>query len=477
MLFAKTASCRFLPTTRGFEATLGTVTVHLALNPGKLAMAFMSAKNQFVFVPAMLLLVTGCIQLTLAWTDLTPDRPVATPAVLGSFEGAGEVTSITSWREERVPQLRDAFQAHVYGYLPDFSSASVIDRRVVADRFLDGRAVLEELTIEALAQFGDAPPAKATFRLLLATPSKQPGPLPVILMETFCRNHTTIPHPDVSRPATGGGCDGDGVINMAMTYIFGRYIATPPLEEMVDRGFALATFYPGDYVPDNSGAGIAALKQLSAGHQDDATRWGAIAAWGWGFSRVIDVLEMDNRFDPNGMVLYGHSRYGKSALLSAAFDGRVDGVISHQSGAGGGSLSRNKAGETVGAITSSYPHWFSTQYAEYSERESDLPVDQHQLLAMIAPRPVLLGNARRDVWSDPEGSFMAALGADPAYELLGAGGLAQLTLKDFLPSAELVFHIRPGTHGVTEDDWPAFFEFLEAHFGRQQFTATSDQTP
>ena len=251
---------------------------------------------------------------------------------------------------------------------------------------------------------------------------------------------------------------------MAVTYVFGRYIATPPLAEIFDRGYALATFYPSEFVPDQAGAGLSALRRFSDGHSDDETRWGAVAAWGWGFSRALDVLAQEPTVDMARVIAYGHSRYGKAALFAAAFDERIAGVIAHQSGTGGAALSRDKAGESVGEITDAYPHWFARQYAAYAGQEEKLPVDQHQLLALIAPRPMLLGNARRDVWSDPEGTFVAAQGAHPVYDLLGTSGLQQTDLKAFIPDATLSFHIRPGTHGVTEDDWPAFFDFLEAHF-------------
>ncbi|MCI5046064.1 MAG: hypothetical protein MRY59_01080 [Aquisalinus sp.] len=411
----------------------------------------------------MLCVMTGCVRLTMAWTDLTPDRPAASPHVLASYNEQETVVTSEDW-DERAVLLRDAFQQHVYGVLPENSGARVINRRLVTSSLLDGQAQLEELTLEVWTSFDSDSENTATFNLLLATPVDVDGPVPLILMETFCPNHNTIPHPGVTRPQGGGGCDGEGIMADIMTYVFGRYIATPPLAEIVDRGFALATLYPSEFVPDQADAGLAALLRLSQGHTDDMTRWGSIAAWGWGFSRVLDVLVSEPSVDAERVVLYGHSRYGKAALFAAAYDERFAGVIAHQSGTGGAALNRHKQGESVGDITRAYPHWFSRQYATYAGREEALPVDQHQLLALIAPRPVLLGNARRDVWSDPEGTFVAAQGAHPVYDLLGDGGLQQTDLRSFIPDATLSFHLRPGTHGVTEEDWPAFFEFLEAHF-------------
>ena len=181
---------------------------------------------------------------------------------------------------------------------------------------------------------------------------------------------------------------------------------------------------------------------------------------------MVDALESDPDIAASDYVTYGHSRYGKSALVAAAFDPRISGVISHQSGTGGASLNRRKKGETVASITKNYPHWFAARYAEYAGREGEMPVDQHHLLALIAPRPVMLGNARRDVWSDPNGAFRAAMGADPVYRLYADAGLEQSRLDEWRPDASLAFWLRPGTHGVVEEDWPAFLEFLDAHFPR-----------
>jgi hypothetical protein len=248
------------------------------------------------------------------------------------------------------------------------------------------------------------------------------------------------------------------------TYVFGRYICTPPVEELLDAGYAVATIFPSEFIPDRREEGLAELRRLSGDGGDEETRWGAIAAWGWAYSRMIDVLEQDARLDRNAMIVWGHSRYAKSALVAAAYDARIDGVIAHQSGTGGASLNAGKKGESIKSITQSYPHWFARTY-----REDNLGgYDQHMLLALIAPRPILLGNARRDVWSDPNGAFRAGLGADPVYELYGARGLDQTGLKPYDPTAGIAFWIRPGTHGVVKEDWPAFLAFLDAHFAPKE---------
>ena len=406
--------------------------------------------------------LSGCVKLTLAWADLAPDGVTAEPAALGVFQGNGPVTSAAMWESDRVPALRTAFEENVYGAMPEMSSTMIVDRRVLDEAAFNGLGQLEEYVLQSTATFSGVERKTPEYIMNVVLPVKASGPVPVILIQTFCPRWDTMPHPDVARPEDADGCG--GAMSGVMTYVFGRYIATPPIEMILERGYGVATIFPSEIVPDRREEGLAALADLAAGHKDSNTRWGAIAAWGWAFSRMADVLLADDRIDPDGLITFGHSRYGKSALFAAAYDDRIDGVISHQSGTGGASLNRKKKGESVRAITNDYPHWFAKTYAGYAGREEEMSIDQHQLVALIAPRPVLLGNARRDVWSDPNGAFRAAIGADPVYELYGGEGLVQTRLNQFTPDAELSFWIRPGTHGIVKEDWPAFLKFLDAHF-------------
>ena len=413
-----------------------------------------------LFLALIIMLMTpACVRLTMAWTDLSASGPTANPPITAGGEAA---LSLDTWERASAPQAREALQTHVYGVLPDGARTIVENRRIVDAGAFNGAGVFEEFSLSLTAEF-DGVSREARFIMAVATPANAAGPTPVILMETFCPRWATLPHPDALNPADARDMMG-GVGGSIATFIFGRYICTPPIEDILNAGYAIATIAPSEFVPDRPEEGLEALRRLSAGHRDDDTRWGAIGAWGWAFSRMVDALEEDPRFDREAMIVWGHSRYGKAALVAAAYDDRIDGVISHQSGTGGASLNRQKKGESVAAITDGYPHWFAKTYARYAGREQEMPVDQHHLLALIAPRPVLLGNARRDVWSDPNGAFRAAIGADPIYQLYGVDGLTQDRLKSFNPQADIAFWIRPGTHGVVKEDWPAFLAFLDAHF-------------
>ncbi len=405
------------------------------------------------------ILAAGCVAATIAWTDLSPDGPKAAPALVAE--------SVTEWEAAGAPAARLALQSSVYGMMPARSASRIIDQRVLNDAAFNGKGRLEEYRIGASAAFGGVEVETKSqdgadgFIMDVVLPIGAQGPVPVIVMQTFCPRWSTMPD-----PAVDGAPEvfrKSGGISLEY-YIFGRHICTPPVEAILDAGYAIATIFPSEFVPDRREEGLAELNRLSAGHGDDGTRWGAIAAWGWAFSRMVDVLEEDGRFDRNAMIAWGHSRYAKSALVAAAFDPRIDGVIAHQSGTGGASLNRDKKGESIRRITESYPHWFAPAYRAIGADDAPADFDQHMLLALIAPRPILLGNARRDVWSDPNGAFRAGLGADPIYELYGVRGLDQARLKPYDPSADIAFWIRPGTHGVVKEDWPAFLRFLDAHF-------------
>lgn len=398
--------------------------------------------------------VSGCVEATIAWTSLKPDGAPASPPL--------SYASIADWEANGAPAAREKLEQNAYGVMPEQSSSRIIDRKTLNPAAFGGRGLLEEYRIGAAMTYGGVTvetrsKAGDGFIMDVVSPATGDGPFPVILMETFCPRWSTIPDTEVSGAPEKAKKRGGFALE---TYIFGRYICTPPVEEILDAGYAIATIFPGEVVPDRRDEGLAELKRLTAGHADDQTRLGAIGAWGWAFSRMIDVLEQDRRLDSAAMIVWGHSRYAKAALVAAAFDPRIDGVIAHQSGTGGASLSRAKKGESVEGITRSYPHWFARNYTEATPPD----MDQHMLLALIAPRPILLGNARRDVWSDPNGAFRAALGAETVYQLYGRRGLDQPRLKPYDPAAEIAFWIRPGTHGVVKEDWPAFLEFLDAHF-------------
>lgn len=414
------------------------------------------------FATFIVLIIASCgpTKLTLTSARITPRPTPATPVI--------DVANITTenWQSVERKKYQVLFQNEIYGVFPARAQTKRLSHKIIDENGFDGLAQIEEFTFEAFAQYADTTNSTGVLKFAVARP-KTPTPKAYILYESFCPNHNTIPHTGISKPLHGGfSCDGKGVMAKTMRYVFGRYIATPPIKEILSRGYGVVAIYPPDFIPDNTKNGQLKLDTFTTGHDNPNTRLGAIAAWAWEFSRVLDILKSDARFSDSRFVVFGHSRYGKAALVAAAFDPRIDGVIAHQSGTGGASLNKNKKGEKIKDITKSYPHWFARSYQHFAGHENEMDIDQHMLLALIAPRPIFLGNARRDVWSDPNGAFLAAQGASPVYKLFDKTGLKQSTLKPFIPGAEISFWIRPGTHGIVKEDWPTFLAFLDAHFSK-----------
>lgn len=400
--------------------------------------------------------VIGCVNTLLPAVDMRFEGPPARPAILAAFGDDPAVATAAEWTERRAPLLRAALQKHVYGVMPPAGAPQVEKRTPVVTRAIGADAVAEQWTVRVTPS--------SVFNMVLVTP-KAPGAHPVIVMQNFCGNRTAFDdRPEsVAPPLTQvmSACNNPWVTPL-VEGVFGRYTNGPPFKEIIAHGYAVALFYAGDVVADVAAAAPAQLAQF-AGDAPEAERPGALAVWAWLYSRAVDVLAVDPRIDAARIAIWGHSRNGKSALLAAAFDPRIAAVIAHQSGKGGATLTRSYAGESVAQITKGYPHWFSPAFAAWAGREEEIPVDQHQLIALVAPRPIFIGAARRDKWSDPEGAFRAAKGADPVYKLLGARGLEQSGMRERVFESDLAFVFRGGRHGVTTADWRDFLTFLDAH--------------
>lgn len=381
------------------------------------------------------------------------NKPVATPAL-------APVTR-SQWETETRPDVKAALEEAVFGPVPVGIASHVISSRIVDANYLDGRGVLEEYLI-ALGEGAE----EVEFHLALATPKNATGPVPLMIGQTFCDNTGVFETMALSPPIRGRVCgmaENRTALGAAFMFIFGEYINKAPMEDYLDRGIAYANFFSAEIVPDTVEVARDVLARFPPG-ADGRRPTGAVAAWAAGYFAALDLLENDPRIDAARTGVFGHSRHGKSALVAGAWDPRIDLVISHQSGTGGASLSREKPGETVAQITDQYPHWFAPAYAGFADHEDALPIDQHHLIALIAPRPVLLGNGRRDVWSDPNGAYRAAIGASPAWAFYEAEGLAQPDMQTLNPTAGIAYHIRPGGHGMVRADIDAFLAFIEAHF-------------
>ena len=274
---------------------------------------------------------------------------------------------------------------------------------------------------------------------------------PVLSTQNFCPTQDVLPFDSLPPKLPGGfDCSGGGFAGWAMTRIFGRHIVEPPLQDILDRGFGLVAVYPSEVVPDSARASSLALAELFP----EGDRPGALALWA-GLHDVVAELISD-QLGERDVIAYGHSRYGKTALLAGAWFDSVDGVIAHQSGTLGSSNMRDRDGEPLDALVRAYPHWGRADLAARAKDPLSLPRPA-RLLQAIGDKPVLQGNARRDVWSDPTGAWtesFAAWGDD-----FGAP-----TPGTFDAVARKAFWLRPGTHGVVKEDWEAFLDWAEANF-------------
>ncbi|MEX1211792.1 MAG: hypothetical protein WEA36_02995 [Balneolaceae bacterium] len=383
------------------------------------------------------------------------------------LESGSRVEDTETWTRQRRPELLEQFRAQVYGRVPAFDYETSYQVRSVDDQALGGLATRKEATIQLTNEENGS---EVSIELLIYLPNGVAGRVPAFMGLNFYGNHTIHDDEEIlisnkwMRPNDSIGIQD----NRATEETRGVYSERWQVEEVLSRGYAVVTAYAGDMEPDEHNRLYEGVRALSYGStaKPAADEWGTLAAWAWGLSRMMDYLEADEAIDHQRIAVLGHSRLGKAALWAGATDERFGIVISNNSGCGGAALSRRKLGETVGVINTSFPHWFCENHNRYNEREAELPVDQHMLLALIAPRPLYVASAVEDTWADPKGEFLSAVEATPAWRLYGLEGLPATTLPevDQPVSGTIGYHIRSGGHAVTAYDWEQFLMFADRHF-------------
>ena len=382
-------------------------------------------------------------------------KPYSLPDPLLMANG-NKVTSVAQWQKIQRPYLYHLFERNVYGRYPSGPVAIRFKIRETDHHALNGIATRKQVRI--FLKPGDN---SVFVDVLMYLPNNVKGPAPVFLGYNFRGNATVQPDQAIFLSDRLAFPKFTGPNNDASR---GSDSSSWPVNEIISAGFGLVTAYNGDIEldkPDGWKTGIRSIMKDVLAIQPQ--EWGAIGAWAWGLSRIMDYLEKDKDIDAKKVAVIGHSRLGKTALWAGASDSRFSIVISNESGEGGAALSKRWFGETVKLINTNFPHWFVDAYKKYNDHPDSLPVDQHELLSLIAPRPLYVASAAGDRWSDPKGEFLSAVHAGPVYELFGKKGLG----TDAMPpvsnpvGSTIQYHIREGKHNITLYDWQQYIRFAK----------------
>lgn len=398
-------------------------------------------KGETIKKLSLLCLAVSATAAVSAADDLSLPNPLTTSA-------GDKVTTIAQWQKTRRPELLELFRTHVYGRAPIGRPDSLrFDVKETNKSAMGGKATLKRIDIRF-----SGPGGKGVIKLAVFIPNKVPKPVPGFVL--ICNR---------------------GRDNIDPT----RKKKSPfwPAERIVERGYVAASFHNSDLDPDKCDGfkdGVHGIfDPKNSKRSPDA--WGAIAAWAWGASRVMDYLETDKDIDETRIGVVGHSRGGKTALWCGAEDERFALAVSNNSGHTGAALARRikvrKRNCTVAYVNKHFPHWPCENYRKFNNNEDKLPIDQHELIALMAPRLVYVASASLDEWADPEGEFLSCVHAGPVYQLFGLQGVGATQMpkpEQPLHTGYIGYHIRTGKHNLTEYDWVCYMDFADKHWKKGQ---------
>jgi hypothetical protein len=348
-----------------------------------------------------------------------------------------QVKDKATWEKVRRPELLKLFEDNIYGEMPKTYSSikySVTNENANA---MNGKAKLKQVLIEV---FNNNKSVK--INLVLFVPNNVKKPVPAFLLINNRGKENTDP-------------------TRATKSDFW------PAEMVIDSGYAIAAIHVADLAPDDKAKYVNGVLDLYPDQLTKDNGMKAIGAWAWGASRVMDYFETDKDIDAKRVAVVGHSRGGKASLWAAAEDQRFAICVTNCSGNTGAALARRLFGERINRINASFPHWFNNNYKKYNNNENALPVDQHELISLVAPRPLYATNASKDLWADPTGTFLSLKNAEKVYALYG--------IKSNLPASppginqpiirsQLAYHNREGEHNLTAYDWNNFIQFANYQY-------------
>jgi len=381
---------------------------------------------------------------------------------LVTIEGK-RVTSASTWKRQRRPELLRAYETEIYGRVP--ANAPKIRWEVVET---DSHAREGALLKKVVGHVGSKPDGPQ-IRVSIYTPAQATKRVPVILLLNFGGGPARGGTPPAT-PAAGGRA-GQGRGNAATG-------EPPNAADILARGWGYATVGYNDIQPDRADAWTEGVigQTLAPGQTKPAPdEWGTISAWAWGASRIADYLQSDRNVDGSHLALYGFSRLGKTALWAAAQDERFKVVFSGCSGEMGAALARRDWGETVDDMAQNFGWQFGERFQQWPGRWTAMPVDAHLLISLIAPRPLFVTGGTGDQWSDPKGEFLAQVAAGPVYRLLGARDLGTSIYPAAdapVVSGDLGFNLHTGPHTATPAEWATFVDFLARYFPSTKLAAS-----
>jgi len=379
------------------------------------------------------------------------------------FTNGTQVVTKGDWFKRR-KEIYRLFSTEVYGIIPRWHGKIEITPVSRKENALDGLATREEVAL--IIKNGD----KQINALLIIYLPHSSQRVPVFLGYNFYGNQTITNEQDITLTSGWVRNNRDCKItdHKATEASRGAFVPMWPLKEIVSRGYGVVTLNYGDIEPDDrddfkNGA------QLLFDQCRDSTSWGKISTWAWGLSRVMDYLETNSKVDAQKVAILGHSRLGKTALWAGASDNRFALVISNNSGRVGAALTKRIFGEPLDFMHEAIPYWFCDNFGKYTGKENLLPVDQHELIALIAPRPVYVASAEEDLWADPKGEFLSCVNASPVFKLLGKEGFPADTMPPLNHPVigTIGYHIRTGKHDVTPYDWQYYMNFADYQFSKK----------
>ena len=368
------------------------------------------------------------------------------------------IETADDWLGTRRPEIRQMLIDNQFGVPPSIASGrkpaiqhAYSEENVVT---LNGAALRSQSTVTATTDLGSH-----TIDVVQYLPAKATAPFPMILMVNF--SPTMLMVDDTGIKETDGWDSGQRIPGREA-----RVIAKQDIKPFLAQGYGVALIHYAQIEPDFNGGSSLGLRRIYDA-VDEAKRKpdeaGAIATWAEGLSIVREHLALNRYVDGDRIALYGISRLGKAALWAGANDPKFAAIIAVCSGEGGGALSRRNYGETIGHVAAAFPYWFSPRWNSYGPNPSASPVDAHMIMAMIAPRPLMIIAGETDAWSDPYGEFLAARLATPVYRLFGKEGVDGLPPLDVATQGDLVYMMHAAGHGPAPQDTPAILTFLDGH--------------